>query len=128
MGFLRKNKITAFLVMIMFALTIMAPVSLASTNDITGHWAETQVRKMMNQGIISGYPDGSFKPDEKITRAEFASLVVKGFKLSGGSGKVFADTADHWAKDFIATANAYGVVNGYSDTTTIPLGGGKASM
>ncbi|NLB89055.1 MAG: S-layer homology domain-containing protein, partial [Syntrophomonadaceae bacterium] len=117
---MRKNKIIAFLVMLIFALSIVNPVAYAKVDDITGHWAEKPIREMMNQGIISGYPDGSFKPDEKITRAEFAALVVKGFKLSGKSGKVFADTADHWAKDFIATANAYGIVNGYSNSNFGP--------
>lgn len=86
--------------------------------DIRGHWAEKDIRKLMARKAVGGYPDGSFKPDNNITRAEFASILVRAFNLEsqGGKGKVFTDTQGHWAKDAIATANANGIVNGYSDT------------
>jgi hypothetical protein len=101
----------------------VAPVATATNTafaDIAGHWAEAYIAEMVGEGIISGYPDGSFKPDGKITRAEFAALIVKGFSLTGSSGKVFNDTKDHWAKDFIAIANAKNIVNGYSETSFGP--------
>ncbi|MDF9409024.1 MAG: Cellulosome-anchoring protein precursor [Pelotomaculum sp. PtaB.Bin013] len=82
-------------------------------NDIAGHWAEASIKKLVALGCISGYPDGSFKPDNNITRAEFATILVKAFKLDNKGGKIFADTAAHWAKDYIAAAAANGVVNGY---------------
>ncbi|HHV70989.1 MAG TPA: hypothetical protein GXX38_00070, partial [Clostridia bacterium] len=85
-------------------------------NDISGHWAEASITRMVGQKIISGYPDGSFKPEAKISRAEFATLVVKGFNLPAGSGKVFSDTAGHWAQAAIATAYANNIISGYSDT------------
>lgn len=83
--------------------------------DIQGHWAQKTIEQMAEVGIIAGNSDGTFQPDGKITRAEFATLVVKAFGYTG-SGKVFNDTADHWAKDYIAIASANGIVNGYSDT------------
>jgi len=43
--------------------------------DYEGHWAEEYIKKAINAGYMSGYPDGSFKPDEPITRAEFARVL-----------------------------------------------------
>lgn len=83
--------------------------------DIDAHWAEAAIEKMADAGVASGFPDAAFRPDNKISRAEFAVLIVKAFNLKSTSGKVFSDTSWHWAKEQIATANEYGVVNGYND-------------
>ena len=82
--------------------------------DIAGHWAENNIQKLVALGAISGYPDGTFKPDNKITRAEFATILVKAFQLEPQNGKVFKDTAGHWAQETISTAASYGIVRGYS--------------
>ncbi|MGI6487477.1 MAG: S-layer homology domain-containing protein [Syntrophothermaceae bacterium] len=92
------------------------PGKVVSLADVKGHWAEKTIEELVATGAIKGYPDGTFKPNQGITRAEFASITVKAFELETKSGKVFNDTADHWAKDAIATAATYGIVNGYSDT------------
>lgn len=89
-------------------------------NDIAGHWAANNIEKLVAVGAVSGYPDGSFQPDSPITRAEFTSMLVKAFKLEFKSGKVFTDTAEHWARNAIATAAAYGIVGGYDDNTFRP--------
>lgn len=83
-------------------------------NDISGHWAQNYIEHLVKKGAITGYPDKSFQPDATITRAEFAVVLVKALGLSG-EGKVFADTAAHWAKEYIATAAAHGIILGYSD-------------
>ncbi|MGR6836660.1 S-layer homology domain-containing protein [Syntrophomonas erecta] len=84
-----------------------------SLKDTTGHWAEANISKLVALGAVSGYPDGSFKPDNTISRAEFATILVKAFNLQPKEGKVFSDTANHWAKDYITTAAGYGIVGGY---------------
>lgn len=84
--------------------------------DIKGHWAVNEIVSLVDLKVLSGYPDKTFKPNNDISRAEFATVLVKALKLEARTGKVFADTANHWAKDFIATANAYGIINGYSDS------------
>ena len=89
-------------------------------NDINGHWSQNNIEELVALGVISGYPDGSFKPDGTITRAEFATLLVNAFKMSPQSGKIFADTTGHWAKDYIATAAASGLVSGYDTNTFGP--------
>ncbi|MDF9409522.1 S-layer homology domain-containing protein [Pelotomaculum isophthalicicum JI] len=91
---------------------VVAPGTLT---DIAGHWAEANIRKLVELGAVSGYPNGTFKPDNTITRAEFATVLVKAFKLDLRNGRVFQDTAAHWAKDYISTAAVFGIVSGYED-------------
>lgn len=69
--------------------------------DISGHWAEQEIRHFISQGYITGYPDGTFCPDEPVTYAEFVSIVAR-FQLQpvrfhGGfrSAKLF-DSYDSW--------------------------------
>jgi len=90
------------------------PVQLPT--DIKGHWAESEIAQLVHKGIVKGQPDGTFKPNTKITRAEFTSFLVRALNLETAvAGKVFADTEKHWARDEIAAAQASGIVNGYSD-------------
>lgn len=89
-------------------------------SDIKGHWAEKSIQDLIQLGAINGYPDGTFKPATNITRAEFVSVVVKAFNLPAKDGKVFADTANHWAHKSISTAAMHGIISGYSDTTFGP--------
>ncbi len=90
------------------------PPAQVEFKDTQGHWAEDNIKQLVTVGAISGYGDGTFAPDKSITRAEFVTVLVKAFKLEAASDKVFADTAGHWAKNEIATANALGIVEGYS--------------
>lgn len=88
--------------------------------DITGHWAQSTISQMVAKGVAKGYPDGTFRPNNNITRAEFAVMLVRAFQLEAKEGKVFEDTANHWAKQDIATAVSYGIANGYNATTFGP--------
>lgn len=94
-----------------------AEKSVETFNDVIGHWAAAHINKMVEIGAISGYADGTFKPNNNITRAEFATALVKALGLEVKSGKVFADTENHWAKDYISTAYANGILSGYDETT-----------
>ena len=53
-----------------------------SFSDITGHWAEATITRWADVGIVNGYPDGTFRPDEFITRAELAKIVTLAFGLT----------------------------------------------
>ncbi|WP_162341889.1 S-layer homology domain-containing protein [Paenibacillus paridis] len=88
--------------------------------DIKGHWAEANIVELIKLGAISGYPDQTFKPNNKITRAEFVSVLVKAFNIEPKDGKTYADTANHWARTAISTAAEQGIVNGFSETTFGP--------
>lgn len=102
--------------------TIPVPVEAPAINlkDVVNHWAQNNINKLVTLGAISGYPDGNFKPNSPITRAEFITVLVKALKLELQDGKVFDDTAKHWAKDYIATAAALGIVKGTSDQAFAP--------
>ena len=72
--------------------------------DINTHWAKSSINKLVALGAIKGYPDKTFRPDQTITRAEFASVLVEAFDLPANTQKVFNDTKGHWAQVQIASA------------------------
>lgn len=90
-------------------------------NDIASHWAKDEILKMSGAGIINGYADGSFKPDNKITRAEFVKLLAGLLSLPNGSGNTFSDvTADKWFAPYVYAASEYGIINGITENTFSP--------
>lgn len=88
--------------------------------DIKGHWAYNQIQDFVNAGYVGGYDDGTFKPNNSITRAEFVKILNQVFGLTKSSGKVFNDTTNHWAKEQIDIAVTNGVCNGKTETEFKP--------
>ena len=85
-----------------------------------GYWAANYIGYMQQFGIITGYSDGSFRPDAPVTRAEFAAIASRFEKLPEGS-KSFADVPyTYWAARYIDFAATRGWVTGYSDGTFKP--------
>ncbi|MFD0681642.1 MULTISPECIES: beta-alanine-activating enzyme beta-propeller domain-containing protein [unclassified Paenibacillus] len=94
-----------------------------SLSDINGHWAKNNVIQAVNKGIVSGYPDGTFKPDRSVSRAEFAVLLMNALKPPGkGAALTFEDkdTIGSWAVKEIAQCVELGIINGYPDGTFGP--------
>jgi hypothetical protein len=93
-------------------------------NDLPeGHWADDPVQYLSSLGVISGYGDGSFRPNTNVTRAQFAKMLVGalGWEVQTPANPSFSDVApDFWAYGFIETAAAHGVISGYSDGTFRP--------
>ncbi|MBR7081656.1 MAG: S-layer homology domain-containing protein, partial [Oscillospiraceae bacterium] len=85
-----------------------------------GDWFNNAVSTMENSGIIKGYPDGTFKPNAPITRAEFAAIAARFDKNPASGEAAFSDTENHWAADEISKAARNGWVNGYEDGTFRP--------
>ena len=98
---------------------------LTSTNDFTdvkaGSWYNTAVSTLVDMGILKGYPDGSFRPDASITRAEFAAIAAR-FDSTDITGKTatFTDIATSWAKADIERTAILGWVEGYPDGSFRP--------
>ena len=90
--------------------------------DINGHWAADFINALAKQGLISGFKDGSFKPDEKMTRAQYAALLVKAFNpTTKRDATKFNDVAnDYWAKDVIQQAYRGEFVSGFPNNTFRP--------
>lgn len=82
--------------------------------DITGHWAEENIKKLQKTETIQGYPDGTFKPENTISRAEFVTALVKCYNLKTKTGKAFKDTDGHWAERYIVAAKENGIISGYT--------------
>ena len=95
-----------------------------STNKYTdvaaGAWYNNAVSTLGAMGIITGYPDGTFRPNAYITRAEFAAIAAR-FDADGDKTlAAFSDIANHWAKDEISVAYNNGWVDGYPGGTFGP--------
>jgi len=91
--------------------------------DITGHWAEKNIKRAIDMNVIQGYADGTFKPNKSVTRAEFTVMLVNALSLAGEGGKLtFLDEEKigAWAKAAVAKAVAQGLVNGYADGSFRP--------
>ena len=83
-------------------------------------WYNTAVSTLSSMGIITGYPDGTFRPNAAITRAEFAAIAAR-FDTNGDkTAAKFSDIATHWAKDEISIAYNNGWITGYPDGTFGP--------
>jgi hypothetical protein len=63
------------------AYTPPAPTG-GSFSDVSGHWAEAWIEQLKAEGITSGYPDGTYRPENQVTRAEIAVFLVNAFSLS----------------------------------------------
>ena len=91
--------------------------------DMDGHWAEEAVRQAAANGLATGYPDGTFRPDQPITRAEFTVMLVRALGLEGtGAPLAFTDgdRIGSWAAQAIGLAVEAGLVQGYGDGSFRP--------
>jgi len=91
------------------------------TDVDSARWYADAIGYMEQYGIITGYTDGTFKPDAQITRAEFAAIASRFDKLVAGESAMFSDVpADYWATDYISSAAAKGWIQGYPDGSFKP--------
>lgn len=94
-----KAAVSAVLALAMVLSVVSAAFAAPQFSDINGHWAEETIVKWANNGFAKGYPDGTFKPDGNVTRAEFVAFVDRffGFTDKGSVVEPFADTpANEW--------------------------------
>jgi len=110
-----KSFIVSFLLIMLCSHTALA-------DDISGYKHEDEVRLMIGMGIMNGYEDGSFRPEEDVTRAEFITMLVRtlGFKDEKGGAAAFWDMNDHWASGNVSIANQIGIANGHEDGSFAP--------
>ena len=90
-------------------------------DDITGanaHANQPAIEALASRGIIDGMGNGLFEPEKTMTRAQFATIVVRALGLNPKADSVFTDvTSDKWYAAYIGTASSYGIING--------VGGGR---
>ena len=103
------------------ALAFTPAQAFAAANDISGHWAEEVIAQWQDKGLISGYEDGSFRPDNQVTRAEFVIMLNKVLGFTQKGTVSFSDVdADAWYHDAVAIAVEAGYCSGYEDGTFKP--------
>jgi len=104
------------------AAAVMLPVSaLAAFSDTSGNEAESAINKWSGQyGIIQGYPDGTFRPNNTITRGAFAAILTRflQYRTAADAG-TFSDVAGTWCEEYVLKLNAAGVYQGNSGKALI---------
>lgn len=94
----------------------------AFTDVEAGYWAQGYIQALASQNIIAGFPDGTFKPDEPVTRAQFAAIIAKAFgSQAKRSATNFKDVkSSFWAYKVIQTAYQGDFLSGYPDGSFKP--------
>ncbi len=113
-----KKIISTMTLAIMIGVTTISAQAETKLNDIYSHWANEQIQEFINNGCINGYEDGTFKPDNSITRAEFVKIVNKFFGFKNKQKINFKDVSQKdWFYNDVCAANEAGYINGYEDGT-----------
>lgn len=120
---MRKVLVSILITALLFSLAAI-PMTVATTiSDISGHWAEQAISALLDKNYISGYPDGTFKPDNPVTRAEFLKILTSVLNISpstGGTSQFSDVSTDDWFFGYVVAAVEKGIVSGYPDGTFKP--------
>ncbi len=109
----RKLIVTALIMsLVMQVFTGLHLMASEDMSDISGHWAKTQVESLVASGAITGYPDGTFLPDNTMTRAEFIAVVTRLLDLNQETTYAFSDVPwDHWSNGYVGAALDYELID-----------------
>jgi hypothetical protein len=105
------------------ATVTTAPAAASTFSDVpSSFWGYDAISSLSGKGIISGYPDGTFRPDNEVTRAEFATMLVKALGLSAsGTASQFMDvTAGDWYYNSVNSTVSAGLVSGMGNGLFAP--------
>lgn len=115
---------------IAFTMIVSMCTSIAFAQDVKfsdvadDHVHYGAIYNLVNRGVLNGYEDGTFKPENTITRAEFAKVIMVSelgdANISSSLVAKFSDTNGHWANRYIAAAVNAGIINGYPEGTFKP--------
>ncbi len=114
-----KNRLITMLILLLVLTAGVSGIT-ASADGLTGSKLEKEMREMIDKGILSGYEDGSIRPKENVTRAQFAAFVARALNLPEANGS-FKDVPN--SSKLAATiykVNSAGLMSGYSDNTFKP--------
>lgn len=90
-------------------------------NDVDRHWANKEIQDFVSKGYLNGYEDGTFRPDNSITRAEFIKITNKYFGFDTKGNETFSDVnSEDWFYNDVCIAQKEGYLNGYEDGTFKP--------
>lgn len=122
-----SKKILAVALAAAMILGLASVAFAASFTDTVGHEREAAIKQLAGLGLLNGYPDGTFRPENPITRAEFAKVMVYALGLKDAAEMLagvpvsFTDVEpNHWAVGYISIAASQEIVKGYPDGTFGP--------
>lgn len=119
----RPARRSEFAVIMVKTLNIPVDDTKLNFNDVsTGHWAYSHIAAAQKAGLLSGYPDGSFKPDKEVTRGEMAAILARAYNFGRtGTSPDFKDVpADYWAYEAVMKLAENKITKGYGDETFRP--------
>lgn len=113
---IEMKKVLSFVLVLSLVLSSFSMAFAGTASDVAGKDCEVAVGALTELGVVSGYTDGTYKPEKAVNRAEAATLVVKALGLgeyAGGNTSSFTDLAGYeWAEGYIGYAEALGILNG----------------
>lgn len=115
------KKLVTSIALLLFAVSATAYAQEAT--DYVGHQNETAIQYLYDEGIVSGYPDGTFKPDNFLVRAELMKILVLGAGYDPSAeqyNNCFPDVKDEWFARYVCFAKQKGWVEGYPDGNFAP--------
>ena len=123
-----KRKLISYITILLMVFTLLTPTfgtpkpaSAATPTDIQDHWAYTYILRGIQLGFINGYPDGTFLPDNPVSRAEFAKMVNAALGNNGMASMTFSDVPSYeWFYQDVSKAVSATYVAGYDDGTFLP--------
>jgi len=96
-----------FLVVFLALVLLLQTQIVLSFSDTTSHWAEEPIDRLVKIGVLNGYPDGTFKPENNVTNAELAAIIARAFKIPEKQPTKFDDVQGHWALLYIGACEGY---------------------
>lgn len=119
-----RAQMAVFLLKAINGSSYSPPDVVATFPDTAGHWAEDWIEALKSTGVTGGFPDGTYRPETSVSRAQMAVFLLKA--IHGSSYEppnvppTFSDTAGHWAEDWIEALRAAGITGGFPDGTYRP--------
>ncbi|WP_289140249.1 S8 family serine peptidase [uncultured Brevibacillus sp.] len=112
----------------LYRLTVTQQVLVAGYRDISDHWARSEIVRLSGRGIVKGFNDATFKPNQAVTRAQFATMLIQAMRTSGQSvGSTYRGSASfsdmpksHWAYNNLGLAYQQGILRGYPNNRMRP--------
>ncbi len=116
-----KTRLSSLVIVLCLVLSMALTAFAAQLTDIENHWAKEQIKAWVEKGLAKGYEDGTFRPDNNISRAEFMAFVNRAFNYQEKADIDYKDVKeDAWYADVIKIAKAAGYISGYQDGTMKP--------
>lgn len=111
---MKKNlvKVTTMLVVIAMLMSVfsIAFAGITGLNDINSHWSKRSVERLVGYEILSGYPDSTFRPDNTMTNAEFATVLSRSMELNT------TDTKGEWYQKYLNAIEEAGYIGTNNDS------------